>query len=129
MKLHEFIAARQDRIIERCHAKLQRLNPDAVLDQLFVPLFIGRLVQQLTLGRSKQCNAFPTSRLNADVTPAQIADDYRDVCLTIAELAIEDCAHIQTQDFHAMDQCLDDTIAEVITDYIVVAQSQHRRLR
>jgi len=50
-------------------------------------------------------------------TVAQVVHDYGDLCQAITELAVELAAPISTEDFHTLNLCLDNAIAEAVTEY------------
>ena len=52
---------------------------------------------------------------------AQVVHDYGDVCQAITDLAVEQEAWIPAASFRALNLCLDDAIAEAVTEY-----SRHR---
>jgi signal transduction histidine kinase len=48
---------------------------------------------------------------------AQVVHDYGGVCQAITELAVEVEASISTKEFRILNLCLDDAIAEAVTEY------------
>jgi signal transduction histidine kinase len=70
--------------------------------------------------------------LRSGFTIAQVVQDYGDVCQTITALAIERHAPLSTEEFRALNKCLDNAIAEAVTEYArqheidVVAQGARR---
>ena len=48
---------------------------------------------------------------------SQVVHDYGDVFQAITELAVETRAPISTEDFRALNRCLDDAIAGAVTEY------------
>jgi signal transduction histidine kinase len=48
---------------------------------------------------------------------SQVVHDYGDVCQAITELAVELDAPISTDDFRTLNRCLDDAIADAVTEY------------
>jgi signal transduction histidine kinase len=50
-------------------------------------------------------------------TVAQLVHDYGDLCQAITELAIDLRAPIDTQEFKTLNGCLDDAIAQAVTEY------------
>ena len=50
-------------------------------------------------------------------TISQVVHGYGDVCQAVTELAQETNASITTEDFHTLNRCLDDAIAEAVTAY------------
>ncbi|HEY5945573.1 MAG TPA: HAMP domain-containing sensor histidine kinase [Kofleriaceae bacterium] len=55
--------------------------------------------------------------LRMGFTIAQVVHDYGDVCQTITDLAIEQKAMITAAEFQALNLCLDDAIADAVTEY------------
>lgn len=70
--------------------------------------------------------------LRRGFTIAHVVHDYGDACQTITELAIEHNAPISIEEFRALNNCLDNAIAEAVTEYArqheldVVAQGARR---
>jgi signal transduction histidine kinase len=56
--------------------------------------------------------------LGRGYTVAQVVHDYGDVCQAITELAAETDATISTDEFQVLNLCLDNSIAEAITEYM-----------
>jgi hypothetical protein len=50
-------------------------------------------------------------------TVAQVVHDYGSLCLAVTELADETKAPITAAEFHTFNQCLDDAIAQAVTEY------------
>jgi hypothetical protein len=50
-------------------------------------------------------------------TVAQVVRDYGDVCQAVTELANEADTPIRTEEFHTLNRCLDDAIAEAVTEF------------
>ena len=48
---------------------------------------------------------------------SQVVHDYGDVCQAITELAVEMKAPISTDDFRMLNKCLDDAIADAVTEF------------
>lgn len=55
--------------------------------------------------------------LRMGLTVAQVVRDYGDVCQAITELAVEQHAPIPPEEFRTLNLCLDDAIAEAVTEY------------
>jgi signal transduction histidine kinase len=55
--------------------------------------------------------------LKRGFTVAQVVYDYGDVCQAVTELATETHASISADEFHAFNGCLDDAIAEAVTEH------------
>lgn len=55
--------------------------------------------------------------LRSGVTIEEVVHEYGDVCQTITELAIEREVAVPTPEFRIMNLCLDDAIAEAVTEF------------
>jgi signal transduction histidine kinase len=125
MLLDDFITANREEIIRRARQKggvrsMLRLT-DAKLDE-GIPLFLERLsvtLKSISLGDVATMDA---SEYGADLyrmgfTVAQVVYGYGDVCQSVTELALEKNASIGVDDFRRFNRCLDDSIAEAVTEY------------
>ncbi len=124
--LSEFVKDHRDEIIARCRIRVaERMAPSPTQAELEhgIPLFLRELEQTLDCelhhrpraataavqhGRDLQRSGF---------TIAQVVQDYGDACQTITELGIEYNALISTAEFRVLNKCLDDAIAEAVTEY------------
>ena len=52
-----------------------------------------------------------------DFTISQVVHDYGDVCQSVTDLAVEKDAPISPDDFRTLNRCLDDAIANAVTEY------------
>jgi hypothetical protein len=88
-----------------------------------IPVFLDDLVQVLSskLNRGPNLENDATRHggdlLRGGFTVAQVVHDYGDVCQTITEMAIEQGASITTQEFQALNLCLDEAIAGAVTEF------------
>jgi signal transduction histidine kinase len=124
--LHEFLTERREDLIARCQAKVAtRRSPprtDAGLDH-GVPLFLGQLIDtlRLELASSPEIGRSATRHgnelLRRGFTVDQVVHDYGDVCQAVTELAVELNVPITTEEFHTLNRCLDDAIADAVTEY------------
>jgi signal transduction histidine kinase len=124
--LHEFLTEKRGELIERCKAKVAaRRSPpptDAELDH-GVPLFLDQLIDTLRLERvsSPEIGTSATKHgnelLRRGFTVDQVVHDYGDVCQAVTELAVELNATIATDEFRTLNRCLDDAIADAVTEY------------
>jgi signal transduction histidine kinase len=55
--------------------------------------------------------------LRMGLTIGQVVHDYGDVCQTVTELAVQQDAAIPGDEFRVLNLCLDDAIAEAVTEY------------
>jgi signal transduction histidine kinase len=124
--LYEFITLNREDIIRRCRAKVAaRPIPaptEAEIDH-GVPLFLDQLVGVLRLGQSSSPEMVSSAVLHGSdllrqgFTVSQVVHDYGDVCQSITELAQETNAPISTNDFQLLNGCLDNAIADAVTQY------------
>ncbi|HET7503595.1 MAG TPA: HAMP domain-containing sensor histidine kinase [Kofleriaceae bacterium] len=88
-----------------------------------IPLFLRELQQTLACELGQRTGAATAAvqhgedLLRSGFTIAQVVHDYGDACQTITELAIERNASITTAEFRALNNCLDNAIAEAVTAY------------
>lgn len=124
--LGRFIATNRREIIARCRARvLVRSAPRATEDEIEhgIPAFLDQLAAILKSklhSRSDVRRAATTHGghlLRGGFTVAQVVHDYRDVCHTITEMAIEQQATITTKEFQALNLCLDEAIAGAVTEF------------
>jgi signal transduction histidine kinase len=132
--LHEFLEANREKVLERTRSRVAgRTAPEATDEELTqgIPQFFDELVailrgdehvsgalrQDATLhGEAREQNGF---------TVAQVVRDYGDICQVVTELAIELAAPIATEEFRTLNACLDDAIAQAVTEY---ARSRERSI-
>jgi signal transduction histidine kinase len=130
--LHEFVTANRAEIISRTRTKVaQRSAPRPTEEELEsgVPLFLDQLVEALLRSTlSTEAISASATRQGGDLlrrglTIAQVVHGYGDVCQAITELADEIKAPITIDEFHTLNRCLDDAIAEAVTEYSRLRQS------
>jgi signal transduction histidine kinase len=124
--LHEFIAVNREEIIRRCRGKVATRSvpspTDAEIDH-GVPVFLDQLVNALRLGLASSPEIGTSAvqhghdLLLQGFTVSQVVHDYGDVCQAVTELAVKMNAPISTEDFRALNRCLDDAIACAVTEY------------
>lgn len=127
--LHEFLTSNRAEIIARSRAKVaKRMAPRPTAEEIEngVPLFLSQLVELLlrSAHRKQSTEAIGASAtkhggelLRKGFTIAQVVHDYGDVCQAVTELAEEIEAPITVDEFHTLNRCLDDAIAEAVTEY------------
>jgi signal transduction histidine kinase len=76
---------------------------------------LGSAVDHEEIGRSAGRHGLEL--LRSGLTIGQVVHDYGDVCQTVTELAVEQGASISGDDFRTLNLCLDDAIAEAVTEY------------
>lgn len=129
--LHEFLTLHRDEIVGRTReALVTRIAPRPTQAQLEhgVPLFLDQLIH--TLRREQETSARPTSPemsqgallhgaelRRAGFTLAQVVHGYGDVCQAVTGLAAELEIEIETDEFKTLNRCLDEAIAQAVTEY------------
>ncbi len=124
--LYEFLASNRDAIIARSRAKVAaRPAPRATEDELMsgIPLFLDQLIGALQLSHepseamARGATEHGRNLLDRGFTVAQVVHDYGGVCQAVTELAAETNAPITAVEFHTFNRCLDDAIAQAVTEY------------
>jgi signal transduction histidine kinase len=141
--LHEFLTSNRAALIDRCRFKVgQRSAPRVTHAELAhgIPLFLDQLIKTLEV---EQTNRPMLSRkvsgpagggpvlsemgaaaalhgrelLQRGFTVDQVVHDYGDLCQAITDLAFELKAPIETDEFRTLNRCLDNGIADAVTEY------------
>jgi hypothetical protein len=124
--LHDFLTSKRQEIIARTKSKVAaRSAPRATGAELVhgVPLFFEQLIETLKDSErtSGEMKASATKHGNdmerLGFTVAQVVYDYGDVCQVVTELASELGAAISLDEFHTLNRCLHDAIAQAVTAY------------
>jgi signal transduction histidine kinase len=141
--MHDFLANNRDALIERCRAKVaQRPARAATAQQLQngVPLFLDQLVRTLRIEQtSEPMNSRKISGpsgggaslseigesaaqhgrqlLELGFSVDQVVHDYGDLCQAITDLAFERDAPFQIDEFRTLNRCLDNAIADAVTEF------------
>lgn len=142
--LHEFLETNRTELIDRCRQKVaRRFAPKATHAELEhgVPLFLDQLIKTLRVEQrfsrkqvheiSRKPGGECTGSTDIGVTAAlhgrellqqgftvdQVVHDYGDLCQAVTELASEDGAAIQVDEFRTLNRCLDNAIADAVTEF------------
>lgn len=133
--LHEFLTANYDELVQRCRAKVaKRPGPVPTATELEhgIPLFLDQLTEALRLEQphlhvTKPRDPSPTlgstavkhghELLQKGFTIDQVIHDYGDLCQAVTELAQEKSAPITVAEFHTFNRCLDDAMADAVTEF------------
>jgi signal transduction histidine kinase len=124
--LHAFLQANRAAIVARTREKVAtRPAPRATEDELEngVPLFLDQLIDTLRLSQPSSEAMGDTAAkhgrhlLKSGFTVAQVVHDYGGVCQAAIELAGEATVTITADEFHTLNRCLDDAIAQAVTEY------------
>jgi signal transduction histidine kinase len=141
--LHEFLTRNRAELIDRCRSKVgQRSAPRVTPAELTrgIPLFLDQLIKTLEIEQTTQpmlsrkvsgpASGGPAPSemgaaaalhgrelLQQGFTVDQVVHDYGDLCQAITDLAFELNAPIETDEFRTLNRCLDNGIAEAVTEY------------
>ena len=132
--LHEFLNENRVELTNRCTAKVtERASPVRTRTALAdgIPLFIGQLIETLRTeaavgARAEQAiapaigtsaGAHGSELFRNGYTVEQVVHDYGDLCQALTELAHEKNAPITVDEVHTFNQCLDNAIAEAVTEF------------
>jgi signal transduction histidine kinase len=124
--LHEFLLANRAVVIARVRAKVSaRPAPRATEEELAsgIPLFVDQLIESLrgsqatSMAMEESASRHGGNLLLGGFTVAQVVHDYGGVCQAVTELADEMSAPISAVEFHTFNRCLDDAVANAVTEY------------
>jgi signal transduction histidine kinase len=139
--LHKILSYNRLALIERCKSRVaRRLSPKPTEDELEfgIPLFIDQLIQTLRALQTREVRGVSGSAPEAGAAQAgigvsaqrhgrellkrgftieQVVRDYGDLCQEITGLALELDASIEVEEFRILNRCLDDAIAEAVTEF------------
>lgn len=128
--LLEFILENRAELIRRTREKVQaRSAPRATPEEIErgVPLFLNQFTDLLKATqpqaspRTPAINTTATRRgnelLRRGFSIAQVVHDYGDICQAVTELAGNYSKQFDTSEFHLLNLCLDNAIAEAVTEY------------
>jgi len=144
--MHAFLLRHRDELITRCKAKVAaRPRRDATTAQLAngVPLFLSQLTRTLQaeedgedaesilisgpaggdltalseIGVSATAHGKQLLQLGYSVN--QVVHDYGDLCQAITDLAVELDAPFSVDQFRTLNRCLDNAIADAVTEFVV----------
>src|SRR5687767_8284830 len=142
--LHEFLTDNRADLIERCRLKVAQRSASRVRPAELthgIPLFLDQLIKTLQVeqtaepmksrrvsgpagGGSPVSSELGTTAalhgrelLQQGFTVDQVVHDYGDLCQAITDLAVERNAPIEIDEFRTLDRCLDNGIADAVTEY------------
>jgi signal transduction histidine kinase len=141
--MHEFLSNNRDDLIERCRIKVaHRPARGATAQQLQngVPLFLDQLIQTLRLEQTAEpmdsrkisgpaggqssfseignsASLHGRQLLELGFSVDQVVHDYGDLCQAITDLAFERDAPFQIDEFRTLNRCLDNAIADAVTEF------------
>ena len=129
--LANFLQWNRETILARARARVgSALSPEACDAELAdgIPMFLdqlGDVLRALKTGNvAEHARLSTTAALHGrdlfhrGLTPRQVVHDYGDVCQSITELAVRQNVTIEGEEFRALNLCLDDAIAEAVTEFV-----------
>lgn len=141
--LHEFLQTNRDALIERCRLQVaKRVAPKVTDAELThgIPAFLDQLIKTLLVeqtsdplrslkvsgpagGGPAMSEIGTTAALHGrelslrGFTVEQVVHDYGDLCQAITDLAFEHHAPIEIDEFRTLNRCLDNGIADAVSEY------------
>jgi hypothetical protein len=140
--LHNFLSNNREALIARCRDKVaQRPKREATPSQLEngVPMFLDQLIRTLKIEQGSQPmdsrdisgpsgGAAALSEMGVSAAQhgaallqlgftIQVVHDYGDLCQAITDLAFERHAPFEVDEFRTLNRCLDNAIAEAVTEF------------
>jgi len=124
--LSEFLVTHRSELLALTRQKLAaRSAPQLADDDLEggIPAFLDQLGETLRISPIAGDAIARTAGLHGRAlwrtgfTVAQVVHDYGDVCQAVTELAAETNATITIEEFRTLNRCIDDAIAEAVTEY------------
>jgi signal transduction histidine kinase len=141
--LHEFLTINRADLIERCRLKVTKRFAPKVTDAELthgIPAFLDQLIKTLQVEQTSEplrsrkvsgpAGGGPvaseigvTAALHGrelslqGFTVEQVVHDYGDLCQAITDLAFERSAPIEIDEFRTLNRCLDNGIADAVTEY------------
>ncbi|MCY0915730.1 sensor histidine kinase [Massilia antarctica] len=141
--MHDFLADNHDELARRCRVKVgARPGRSATDEQLEdgIPLFLDQLISTLRIeqtttpsdsrrvsgpaggGAALSEVSVSAARHGKDLLAMglsvdQVVHDYGDLCQAITDLAVERDAPFEVDEFRTLNRCLDNAIAEAVTEF------------
>lgn len=128
--MSRFVDTNYAELVARCRRRVaSRLvpRPTALELEHGIPMFLRQLADMLNSKAPGRADIRMTAAKHGGemhgggFTVAQVVHDYGDACQCITELAIERDVAISTEDFRLLNDCLDNAIADAVTEF------SHRR--
>ncbi|MEO5671418.1 MAG: HAMP domain-containing sensor histidine kinase [Ramlibacter sp.] len=154
--MHNFLSNNRDELISRCKLKVaQRPKREATEAQLVngVPLFLDQLIKtleaeevddtatSLRISGASGGDSVALSELGVSAsahgkqllvlgyTVDQVVHDYGDLCQAVTELAFERDAPFAIEEFRTLNRCLDNAIADAVTEFSYQRDLSVERMR
>jgi signal transduction histidine kinase len=128
--LSDFVAKNRDAIIAGTRTRVAKRAwpaPNQLELENGIPVFLDQLGDALRRAEtseetdheqiSRSAGQHGLDQLRMGLTIGQVVHDYGDVCQTITGLAVAQKVPISTEEFKTLNLCLDDAIAEAVTEF------------
>ena len=124
--LHEFLNSKRDAILARAKMRASASSVPRASDAELpngVPTFFNQLIEALKHSEGTRNDLIASATKHGDemlrmgYTVAQVVYEYGNLCQAVTELAAERNTTITIDDFRVMNSCLDDAIAQAVTEY------------
>jgi len=142
--MHEFLAANRRELIARCRVKVAQRSPPGVPEAELdhgITIFLEQLIKTLMVeqtsdpmqsrkvsgpsggGKPALSEIGETAAqhgkelLRHGFTVEEVVHDYGDLCQSITDLAFEQNASIGIDEFRTLNRCLDNAIANAVTEF------------
>lgn len=142
--LHEFLAAKRTELIDRCRSKGALRPASRTADahsEHGIPLFIDQVIKTLRMEQTAEplrsrkisgpagggkpvaseigstAGRHGRDLLRGGFTVNEVVHSYGDLCQAITGLAMEFDAPISVQEFQTLNRCLDNAIADAVTEF------------
>lgn len=146
--MHEFLVANRADLVDRCRGKVAQRPARGTSDKELnfgISYFLDQLIETLQLEETSDSRDSSRSRKisgpsggensflsdmgdgasrhgrelsQSGFTVGQVVHDYGDLCQSITELAVESEVGFTTQEFHTLNRCLDNVIADAVTEFM-----------
>jgi signal transduction histidine kinase len=147
--LHKFLTAKRAELIERCRVKVsKRSGPKEIETERAygIPHFLDQLIETLQAGpeQSRRISGAADSGSSSALseigissarhgrelrrqgyTVEQVIRDYGDLCQAITDAAFETGARIEVDEFRTLNRCLDNAIADSVTEWAYQSNLAH----
>ncbi len=125
--LFDFIIANRDEIVASARSKVAARRAPTPTEQEVtrgVPMFLEQLVEilrrrlpSLVGPMLRTATNHGATLLEAGYSVGQVVHSYGDICQAVTELAVLRDAKITADEFQTLNRCLDDSIADAVTEY------------
>lgn len=134
--MHDFLATHRSELIARCRAKVALRSSAGKAERelqhgvsVFIEQLIAILRAELSAAHAREHDAGVPGDIGTSATlhgrelmlngytVDEVVHDYGDLCQAISELACEQGVEIHVDEFRILNRCLDDAIANAVTEH------------